>query len=66
MQFSTKSTITLKLVIFTVPFSPVSPLLSEVVLAASDMIVSGELGGLHKRLGSAKCAPRVCAHSGVR
>lgn len=62
MQFSTKSTMTSYWVIFTVPFSPVSPLLSEVVLAASDMILSGELGGLHKRLVSAKRAP-VCLHT---
>lgn len=61
-QFSTKSKITSNWVIFTVPFSPLSPLLSEVVLAASDMIVSGELGGLHKRLVSAKRAP-VCLHT---
>lgn len=60
MQFSTKSTITFNLIIITVPFSPVSPLLSEVVLAASDMIVSGELSGL--RLVSAKRAP-VCLHT---
>lgn len=60
MQFSTKSTITFNLIIITVPFSPVSPLLSEVVLAASDMIVSGELNGL--RLVSAKRAP-VCLHT---
>lgn len=50
IQFSRKSATIINWVIFTVPFSPASPLLSVVLLAASDMILSGELGGLHKRL----------------
>lgn len=61
-QFSTTSTNKFNWVIFTVPFSPVSPLLSEVVLAASDMVVSGKLDGSHKSLVSAKRAP-VCLHT---
>lgn len=53
---------------FSLPFSPESPLLSvEVVLAASDIVLSSEQGGLHKRFKSVQNAHYpISTHSDLR
>lgn len=49
---------------FSLPFSPESPLLSvEVVLAASDIVVPDEQGGLHTSLKSVQKRARPYLHT---